>query len=91
MLVVSPYAKTGYVDKTPYETVSMLKFIEKRFGVNANCPNIGSITGSPCAASGNAVPTRDATSTLGDMTNAFTGTPNFAIPTYTAPAADAGH
>jgi phospholipase C len=34
-IVISPYAKKGYVDKTPYETVSILAFIEKRFGLTA--------------------------------------------------------
>ena len=30
-IIVSPFAKRGYVDNTPYETVSILKFIEERF------------------------------------------------------------
>ncbi len=30
-LIISPYAKKGYVDSTPYETVSILKFIEERW------------------------------------------------------------
>ena len=32
-IVISPYAKKGFVDQTPYETVSILHFIEKRFGL----------------------------------------------------------
>jgi phospholipase C len=32
-IVVSPYAKRGFVDKTPYDTTSILKFITKRFGL----------------------------------------------------------
>ncbi len=32
-LVISPYAKRGYVDKTPYDTTSIIKFITKRFGL----------------------------------------------------------
>jgi phospholipase C len=32
-LVISPFAKQGVVDHTPYETVSILKFIEKRYGL----------------------------------------------------------
>jgi len=32
-LVVSPYAKKGYVDKTPYDTTSILKLIARRFGL----------------------------------------------------------
>jgi phospholipase C len=34
-IIISPYAKTGYVDHTQYETVSVLRFIEKRYGVQA--------------------------------------------------------
>jgi len=30
---VSPFAKRGYVDKTPYDTTSILKFITRRFGL----------------------------------------------------------
>jgi len=30
-IIVSPFAKRGYVDKTPYDTTSILKFITKRF------------------------------------------------------------
>jgi phospholipase C len=32
-IVISPYAKRGYVDKTPYDTTSILKFITRRFGL----------------------------------------------------------
>lgn len=32
-LVISPFAKKGYVDHTSYETVSILAFIEKRWGL----------------------------------------------------------
>ena len=32
-IVVSPFAKKGYVDHTQYETVSILAFIEKRWGL----------------------------------------------------------
>jgi acid phosphatase len=41
-IIVSPYAKRGYVDQTPYDTTSILKFISRRFnlsplpGVRAN-------------------------------------------------------
>jgi phospholipase C len=34
-IIISPYAKKGYVDKTGYETMSILSFIEKRFGLTA--------------------------------------------------------
>jgi acid phosphatase len=32
-LVVSPFAKRGFVDKTPYDTTSILKLITKRFAL----------------------------------------------------------
>jgi acid phosphatase len=32
-IIVSPFAKRGYVDKTPYETTSILKLITLRFGL----------------------------------------------------------
>src|SRR5256885_856270 len=41
-IVVSPFAKRGYVDKTPYDTTSLIKLITRRFeleplpGVRAN-------------------------------------------------------
>jgi phospholipase C len=30
-VIISPYAKKGFIDHTQYETVSILKFIETRF------------------------------------------------------------
>jgi phospholipase C len=32
-IIVSPYARRGYVDKTPYDTTSIIKFITRRFGL----------------------------------------------------------
>ncbi len=32
-LIVSPYAKKGYVDSTPYDTTSIIKFITRRFAL----------------------------------------------------------
>lgn len=32
-IIVSPFAKKGYVDKTPYDTTSILKLITRRFGL----------------------------------------------------------
>lgn len=34
-IVISPFAKKGYVDKTPYDTTSVLKFITRRYGLEA--------------------------------------------------------
>lgn len=33
LLVISPYAKKGFVDHTPYDTTSLLKFIETRWNL----------------------------------------------------------
>jgi acid phosphatase len=33
-IIVSPYAKKGYVDSTPYDTTSIIKFITRRFGLD---------------------------------------------------------
>ena len=33
MLIISPYAKKGYVDHTPMDTTSILAFIENRYGL----------------------------------------------------------
>jgi len=35
LIIVSPFAKKGYVDHTTYTTGSILKFIESRFGLRA--------------------------------------------------------
>jgi len=32
-IIVSPYARRGYVDKTSYDTTSIIKFITRRFGL----------------------------------------------------------
>ena len=32
-IIVSPYAKRGFVDSTPYDTTSIIKFITRRFGL----------------------------------------------------------
>jgi phospholipase C len=32
-IIISPFAKRGFVDHTEYETVSILKFIETRWGL----------------------------------------------------------
>lgn len=33
-IIISPFAKQGFVDHTQYETISILSFIEKRWGLN---------------------------------------------------------
>ncbi len=32
-IIISPFAKKGYVDHTPYDTTSILRFITHRFGL----------------------------------------------------------
>ena len=39
-LIVSPHAKRGYVDHTPYDTTSILKLLTKRFGLEP-LPGVG--------------------------------------------------
>jgi len=45
-LIISPHAKRGFVDKTPYDTTSIIKFITRRFeleplpGVRANAGDL---------------------------------------------------
>jgi phospholipase C len=34
-LIISPFAKKGFVDHTQYDTTSILKFIEKRYDLQA--------------------------------------------------------
>jgi phospholipase C len=48
-IIVSPFAKRGYVDKTPYDTTSILKLITKRFGLEplpGVRANAGDLTGA---------------------------------------------
>ena len=37
-LIISPFVRAGYIDHTQYETVSILKLIEKRFGLQPLSP-----------------------------------------------------
>jgi Phosphoesterase family len=32
-VIISPFAKKGFIDHTPYETLSILRFIETRWGL----------------------------------------------------------
>jgi len=46
-IVVSPFAKRGHVDKTPYDTTSVIKLITRRFGLEplpGVRPNAGDLT-----------------------------------------------
>jgi phospholipase C len=84
-VVVSPYAKRGYVSGQLYEHASILKFIERRF----NLPTLASINhqfdkstpgnnndAANGAATGPAAPPRDGNPQLGDFYEAFDFTQN---------------
>lgn len=46
-IIVSPWAKRGFVDSTPYDTTSILKFITRRFALEPLAgvrPNMGDLT-----------------------------------------------
>ena len=82
--VISPWAKRGYISGQLYEHNSLLKFIERRFGL----PTLASVnhhfdTSTPAfnndAARGNAgppAPPRDGLAQLGDFYEAFDFTQN---------------
>lgn len=84
-LVISPYAKRGYVSGQLYEHVSMLKFMERLFGL----PTLASVnhrfdTSTPGTnndaangqSTGPAAPPRDRLPQLGDFFEAFDFTQN---------------
>lgn len=84
-LVVSPWARRGYVSGQLYEHSSLLKFIERRFGL----PSLASVnhafdsatpaTNNDAAngkATGPAAPPRDALPQIGDFYEAFDFTQN---------------
>ena len=60
-LIVSPYAKKGFVDHTQYDTTSILRFITKRF----NLPSLAGLTSRDAALVANGAPK------MGDLTNAL--------------------
>ncbi len=80
MLVVSPWARRGYISSQLYEHSSVLKFIERRFGLPAlasvnhqfdvSTPgtNNDAANGAP---TGPAAPPRDALPQIGDFYEAF--------------------
>ncbi|HEY1549566.1 MAG TPA: alkaline phosphatase family protein, partial [Kofleriaceae bacterium] len=60
-IIVSPFAKRGFVDHTQYDTGSIQRFIDLRFGI-APLPGITSRDAALVAAGGVA---------MGDLTNAL--------------------
>ncbi|HZT19906.1 MAG TPA: acid phosphatase [Dongiaceae bacterium] len=61
-IIVSPYAKRGFVDHTPYDTTSILRFITRRFGL----PTLKGIQERDAAIAAHGSPP------LGDLTKALT-------------------
>ena len=80
MLVVSPYAKRGYISAQLYEHSSVLKYLERRFGLatlasinhqfDASTPGTNNAAANG-GATGPAAPPRDALTQLGDFYEAF--------------------
>ncbi len=62
-IIISPFAKKGYVDHTQYETVSILKFIETRWGLQALTDRDAKAADLTAAFDFNATPAAQATST----------------------------
>ena len=60
-LVVSPYAKKGYVDHTQYDTTSILRLITRRFSL----PALPGLTARDAALKSNGAPA------MGDLTNSL--------------------
>ena len=85
MLVISPFAKQGYVDTVFQDHTSQLKFIEAVFGL----PTLASInhsfdTSTPTtnnSTNGAPFPPRDGNAALGNLTQCFTftATPTFSL------------
>jgi len=60
-IIISPFAKNGFVDHTPYDTASILRFINRRW----NLPVMGGITARDRALQANGAPA------MGDLSNAL--------------------
>ncbi|RDJ93465.1 acid phosphatase, partial [Lacticaseibacillus rhamnosus] len=58
-IIVSPLAKNGFVDHTPYDTASILRFITRRW----NLPVLGGLTVRDRALQANGAPA------MGDLSN----------------------
>ncbi len=80
-IIISPYARKGYVDHTQYETVSILKFIETRWGLPA--------LGTRDAAAGDLTTAFDFSQQSGATAQA-TSTPGAAMAATPAVSNDAG-
>jgi hypothetical protein len=72
-IVVSPYAKKGYVDHTYYDHVSLLKFIEKNWNLPTISRRSRDTLPNPVAEHGNAYVAKNSPA-IGDLMNLFTFT-----------------
>jgi len=48
-IIISPYAKKGYVDSVAYDTTSIIKFITRRFGLEP-LPGVRQVVSDPSNA-----------------------------------------
>jgi phospholipase C len=81
MLVISPYARRGYVSEHLYEHSSILKFIERRFGLpslasvnhqfDTSTPGTNNYAAVNSQTDGPPAPPRDSLSQIGDFFDAF--------------------
>jgi acid phosphatase len=75
LIVVSPYAKQGYVDHTYYDHVSLLKFIEKNWGLPTISQRSRDNLPNPIAQLDNPYKPLNAPA-IGDLMNLFTFAPD---------------
>jgi phospholipase C len=74
LIVVSPFAKTGYVDHTYADHASILKFVEKNWGLKPLSARSRDNLSNPVSSAGNPyVPTNSPA--IGDLTTLFNFTP----------------
>jgi acid phosphatase len=69
LIVVSPYAKEGFVDHTYYDHVSVLKFIERNWGLSPLSGRSRDNLPNPIQPGGTYVPSNGPA--IGDLTNLF--------------------
>lgn len=71
--VISPWAKPGHIEGRTYELSSVLKFIERVFGLPALASvNTRFDAATPGATSGPPAPPRDGRGDIGDLFECFT-------------------
>jgi len=69
LIAVSPYAKKGFVDHTYYDHVSVLKFIERNWGLSPLSARSRDNLPNPIQPPGTYVPTNGPA--IGDLGNMF--------------------